>query len=456
MTSEPEGGQEEPQELARTCPECSHQNAMKDRHCAACGASLREPRGEDPKPRAGAARRRARSATADDRVSKAQARAEFARTKQVAFRLRNVFIVGVLVSVAMLALLWKLGTLGNPDLTPTRLYLGYAVYGLSALVKLAGCFLVLRRPLVWSVVIAAEHTLVTVLGWWLGASDPIGLVLYGFFVIVFWAAVVSAGRLQRVMDANPELELRRGRVDRQRVREGGVATRARQLRTQSRWALLRLAGGFLAVVAVVILLVWWLNLPPGLAASEAPFRAAWQARDYDEFGRLGSPQLERRLEAPLVERGWDRAMPELGACAVEEKEGVGTTVFALADGGELRVAWLFDPVVERWRIRSIDFPDVEYAPFDGFAERFYAAWRSDGVDALVALYDPDMRAEKDDGIRRSYERRDWTRSRPPVRDVALRGSGSRRTLELETTEGDVSVRWRYRHPQWVVTGVRFP
>jgi len=82
-------------------------------------------------------------------------------------------------------------------------------------------------------------------------------------VLAFWCAVAQAARVQRLMAADPSLQLVRRRIDEGRRVAGGVGDRAKErARTETkarRRRRLKVVGGVLALLVAGVAASWLLK-----------------------------------------------------------------------------------------------------------------------------------------------------------------------------------------------------
>lgn len=424
-------------DAATPCPTCGAATGGGDAFCGSCGASLESPR-----------RRREPSATAQQ---KARDRAEFARTKNTALYLRSIYWVQLLA-----VLLLSLPTMLADEVSPL---LVITLGGIAA-TMLAGALLVLRAPLVWSLVVAALSTVdlllklqALALGLW--------LVLPATMTLLLWAAVLQAARLQRLMAADPSLQIVRRRIDASRRVEGGVADAARQRRRQTNrkaWRTrLRLLGFAAAGLVVVVVGIVLLLQPESPTTAVARFARGWQDHDAEVLAAAcATPGVAASLRTDLARRGWSASPPPLGESTVEVG-GSGVIATFAVDGGELRTRWLLERTHKQWRLTGYTLPALR-APAPGpAAENFRTAWSQPGTAPLFATLQDSLRTLRGESIRGVLEHRGWLDQRPPLGPAAVedRGDGDARA-RFACGEGELSVRLSYHHPDWWVAGIVFP
>lgn len=431
-----------------SCPECDAINAPDAKFCADCGCMLADEKAP-----------RGRRAAAADAVEKSRARREFARIKSTVVAVRLVFLVSAVLAAVQVAM-WNLVMLAVETEQLGALYVPITilVYGQLALMIVGG-LLVVRAPLVWTVVGACYWTLNTAIGWWMNAGAiNVATILTGFhtlLVLAFWFGVAQAARIQRLMAENPELSLERKGFDPSRRVAGGVAAKTHARRRRDRgeaWSgrlkVLGIAAGGLVVVVAAI---WFLTRPPAVDSTLERFATAWRRSDVDAIQEMVA---RGRVREGLERRGWLPALPELGEATVRAGSTSATAKYACGEG-DVTVA--FERVGADWRIRAVELPPIAPAPLQPAIDAFRAAWGADGMDPLVGLFRPGSRERLGGALRRIFERRGWGERRPELDGTdpgRIRNGRVRVLFGLEHDE--LSVVFEYWHPQWHVVALSPP
>ncbi|MBL8727619.1 MAG: zinc ribbon domain-containing protein [Planctomycetes bacterium] len=431
---------------AITCPECEAIQPAGSAFCENCGVKLVVAEKGSGR---GAAYERSR------------ARQEFGRIKQTVLIVRSVFWA-MSAFAGLLVLLWfvalgQLGELGGN----WRLALTVLVWGQLA-VTIAGALLVTRAPLVWTTVGACWWTLDTVLNVWLGGLAPMN-VFRLVLMVSFWFAVAQAARVQRLMAADPSLQLVRKRLDPELRTKGGIAdtVQSRQRDDRRRTGRRRLAMfGVVALgLVAVVLVIGMVTRPPTVDATVQAFAERWARGDAEAIGQLFEEGAAGRratsLRDDLEQRGWNAASPRLGEPEVVPAEGSALVHFPCGDG-RLSVGFRYD---ERagWLLTQVTLPPFEVPDLAPGIDAFRRAWAADGTDALVACLRPASRERLGTSLQRLLEKRDWHRQRPVLGDVDPGQPGrDRRKVLFALGNDELGVLFEFWHPQWVVVGVTLP
>ncbi len=395
----------------------------------------------------------------DERAEKARARQEFARTKQIVLYLRMVFWVGSLAALVN-ALIWHALPIDRDELGGWYLLIT-GVYWAQVLLMAGDALFVMRAPFPWSIVAASLHTLSTILV--VFTAGPIAIAIYAFLLLCYWAAVGQAARVQRLMAANPELQIVRRRIASERVVSGGVADAARSRRHRERSAsakgrmqMIGIVGGAILLLAGVI---WWLARPPAVDDRVALFAGAWARGDQntiDHMFELGPGDGDaRRLREGLQRRGWSEGRPALSPGAIDEREVTASARFAV-DGGELELSFRRDPITELWVLQRVGLPPIRTGPVADGVTALRTAWGT-GTDAVIGMLTDGMSARFGNGLKAAFERRGWGERRPELGEgrVQERGDGEVRiTFDVDGDELRFDLEWW--QPRWRIASVRLP
>lgn len=446
-----ERSEEEGPSATSSCPACGKAAAPGAGFCTHCGEPLDVPRP-----------RRARR-TGGDAAERARSRHEFGRVKSVVLTVRSVFLAGVVYAIVLVALAHTvdakaLGGLG----AGARTAVFVLVYGNLVLTS-AGALLVLRAPLVWTVVGACYWTLDAALNLWLGDfALPPGLLVKMFLTVAFWFAVGQAARVERLMAADPTLQIVRKRIRPEQRVAGGVAEQARgRLRADRRRALLgRLRLGGIVVLALVGLgfAVRALTAPPTADAVLARFTEHWQQRDVDAIAAMfdgGAESVAARdwLEA-AARRGWRAGLPATGEATNEVRDDRAVLQFALADGA-MRAG--FARLGQSWRLQRLELPPLVAPDVVPAIEQFRQAWAARGSDALLAMLRPESRDRLGSATVRLLERHQWGEQRPALGDfTAGPVRQGRAKVFMVLGDDEISVGFEYWHPRWWLASLTLP
>ncbi|MCB9890114.1 MAG: hypothetical protein H6832_05970 [Planctomycetes bacterium] len=462
--------------LPRLCSQCDHVNPTTARYCESCGFGLDRDfsTGDDSKATDDGD---APSAKPEDRAAKAHARREFARIKQVVFRLRSLYWViaalDVVYLLLILTILKRTAELVGEEAVEGAdfAWILIAILGGLAVIHAIGAIFVTRAPVVWAIVLASLQTL------WLGIlviSGDGSIVEYfvqGFLTLILWAAVGQASRVQQLLEENPEFELQRQRIDRDRHVDGGVAdsVRSRRKRGEQRKRHSALLVGALsvAVLGIGALSVWWATRPPSADTIVEAFTERWndgkpvsELAAYFVRGPESGPGLG--MTEAFARRGWESSRPNVVEVGREESDRSVLVTYRLGDGGSSeadarRVRASFSVEGDRWILTGVDLPDLEVGPIEPAVREFEAAWNGDGPDAMFAMMEAGFRESKQESFRRVMQKREWFEKRPQVADatVSLQTDGrARAAWELENDE--LSVKFEWWKTGWKVVGLRLP
>jgi hypothetical protein len=442
------------------CPECRAENASGMAFCTACGVKLV---GAAPVARAVGARTRRKSRAAGDAIEQARARQEFGRIKGIVTTVRSVFAAGAVFALVQV-LLWHVvvAKVGAGDLGGWRMLITIVLWG-QIVLMVAGALLVLRSPLVWTTVGACYATLNLALGLWTtDFSFDLKAKIGGFLLVAFWFAVAQAARVQRLMAADPKLQIVRKPIDPSRRVVGGVADEARERRREDRRRALRsrlkMFGAVAGLVAIAGGAVWQLTRPPSSEAIIAAFSDAWRGNDVEGIGNLfpgGSANVRAiALRESLEHRGWQRSMPGLLRAEFADHDDRTTGTYACA-GGELQVT--FERDRGGWHLSKVVLPKFEVPDFAPGLAAFRTAWQAQGTDQLVAMFRPQSRERLGGALRRMLEKRQWHEQRPALGDVDLaQASQDRPRVFFAMGDDELEVTFDYWHPSWMLAGVKLP
>ncbi len=436
---------------ARPCPQCGVEQTPNAKFCIACGAPMASPR-----PRPGAAGRRA--GRSPDELERARGRREFARVKTITFAVRGIFLAyAFLAAVVGLLLLTLRGAVD--DELQSLLTIVLLITASEVVVSLAGALWMLRAPLLWTTVAACYFTLATAVNFW--ASNyafTLGLGIRLFGVVCMWCGVAQAGRLQRVMAADPSLSLRVQKVAPERRVEGGVVDQARaRLRREGNARLVKRLQLLGAIVVGLVLFAFglvWLMAPPTVDGAVARFEAAWS--------KNGSAGVLAQFDVPpaafgedLERRGWHDTRPALVTPVVEATEQRANVRWGTGDDA-VEATFLLDD--RTWRLRNLNLPALRVSDHAPAIEGFRRAWQAKGTDALVALLRPASRDRVGATLVRLLTKREWHAQRPELGETFPPKAGSRGRLRVGFAVGSdqVDVSFEYWHPQWYVVGVSLP
>lgn len=447
-----------------SCPACGASNEASARFCHACGAELAAETRTTTAARERKRTKRSEVASADqDRARKSLARQEFARTRTIVASLRASYGVAALI-VTVLVLVPSL-LAGYP--------IGIATGGIALAIMVPGFVLIVRQPLLWSLVIAALWTVLVAVEYVFagGAGIGVGFAIEVFIAIAMWAGVTQAARLQRLMQENPELTLAKRRVAPERRVAGGVAETARESRRQAnrarRLGRLKLAGlALLLLVALITALVFAMR-PESVEVPLERFTRHWSAAELAALvAQFDAGAVDReKLESALARRVWRDTRPALGA-ARREPRGSDEVLAAFpveasvtTQAGEIGVLLRLDAAAKRWRLVDLELPDLRVGDPEAAAAAFRSAWSADGLDALIALCNEGLQQRRA-SLERVLEKRDWLRARPAIAESGIgkptRSGSVSIEFELEGDAGIVETGWEYWHPSWRMTRFKPP
>lgn len=444
-----------------SCPRCSAANSAGASFCTQCGAPLRETPETEAAP-SGRARTR-RSAARGDAAEQARARHEFSRIKNIVLTVRAVFWAEALYAF-VLALLWHL-ILSQVDPDERS---GYAtlvtvlVWAQCALMTV-GAVAVLRAPLVWTTVGACASTLYVSLAiYTLDFEVPPALLFKAFLAVAFWFAVAQAARVQKLMAADPSLQIVRKRIDPSRRVQGGVADAARERRREERrsalFGRLKVAGLVGVLIVVAVFVVRELTKPPTVDDAVAGFRSRWTGGDVAAVSAQFADGADGRKAASLREelerRGWLSRLPALGEQKIEAREEWAKATWPV-DGGEVTASYqLLEP---GWFLVDVTLPPIHAPDLTAGLDEFRAAWTAKGTDALLAMVRESSRDRFGRSIVRVLERREWHEQRPGLGEVdAGTPKAGRATVLFAMGNDELEVRFEYWHPKWRLDGLRLP
>jgi hypothetical protein len=429
-----------------TCPECEAIQPAGTTFCENCGVKL-----------VAAEHASGRGAG----YERSLARREFGRIKQTVLIVRSVFWAEALFA-GLLVLIWHLALSQIEGLEGTwRVALTVLVWGQLA-VTVAGALLVTRAPLVWTTIGACWWTLDTVLNVWLTGLAPLN-VFRLVLMASFWFAVGQAARVQRLMAADPSLQIVRQRFDPALRTKGGIAetatSRRRAERKQTVRRRLALAGAVVLGLVVVVFVITLVNRPPTVDATLQAFTERWARGDAEALGELleegAAGRRARALRDDLQQRGWNDTPPRLGVPELTAGDGRATAHFACGDG-RLSVAFRRD---ERagWMVTQVSLPPFVVPDLTPGIDTFRRAWQAEGTDALVACFRPESRERTGGSLVRLLEGRSWHERRPALGDVDPGKPGrDRRRVLFALGDDELGVTFEFWHPRWVVVGVSLP
>lgn len=442
----------------RNCPKCEAALPPGSAFCTQCGEALAataEPPAEGSVDR----RRRLRG----DAAEQARARHEFARIKTIVLTVRSVFWAEALYAL-VLALFWHV-MLAEIDVdergTETTL-VTVLVWGQTALMT-TGALLVMRAPLVWTAIGACSDTLYIAWAVWaLDYAIPPALLFKAFLAVAFWFAVAQAARVQKLMAADPSLQIVRKRIDPTRKVQGGVADAARERRREEgRRALfgrLKLAGLVVVLLAIAIVVVREITKPPTVDSAVAEFAARWGRSDVAAITAQFEQEVGDRSAVLLREefdrRGWQTQLPALGTAVVEAR-GEHASASWPAAGGDVRVRFRLHPA--GWFVVDVNLPPIQAPDLEPALAEFRAAWAAKGTDALMAMVRESSRDRFGRSIVRLLEKRQWHEQRPALGDVDPGKVAQGRSAVVFAIGNDVlELRFEYWHPKWRLDGMRLP
>jgi hypothetical protein len=434
-----------------TCAQCGAKGFVDATFCTGCGAPLAA--GAASPPRA----RWRRAAVTGDAAERAHGRREFARVRQAVLTMRSIFWAGAAAAVVYLVPWHLLVRPAFASLGSARLLVDALLWG-EALLNVAGALLVLRAPLPWTIVGASAWTLGTATSLWVSdfAFTPWQVVrLLG--IAAFWAAVAQAARVQRLMAADPTLQLVRKKIDPSRRVVGGIADEARARQRAHRRAVLRVGALGVGIVAAAIAVLVWVSAPPAPDGAVERFAHSWRERDAAGItaafvdgtrGRAADALLEQ-----LERRGWRATPPELGAPVVERSGAQARVTFPCA-GGELRTGWRLDG--DTWHLDTVSLPPFAVADtlVAAAVTAFTKAWAAPGTAELLALLRAQARGSLGPRIERLLERRAWQQRRPPLGEADVGRAANGKVMVTWLLGGDeLSAGFEYWHPHWHLNGL---
>ncbi len=402
-------------------------------------------------------------------VERSRQRQEFGRIKSIVFTVRSVYWSGIVFAAVQLLLYHLIlqPVFTDLELTTYSVVVGIISWGQLALL-IAGARLIMRQPYVWTLIGAGYWLLATGQAFWVASLADWALLqdtrvvayltMMVFMLFAFLFAVGQAKRVQRLMDANPDLQLQRKRLDPEARSVGGIAEEAavrRDMeRKRSHAMQLRLV---VAAVGVLVLGgggVWAMTRPPAPQSAAAKFAEHWGAEDFQSVYKLcvggESGRVAGSLREDLQQRGWHRDAPVLGEVAVVGAAEHATSRFPCASG-ELVVQWQLRDV--GWRIVSSSLPELVVGKVDDGVATFRAAWASSGMAPLLAMIRPES-FKIARGVTSILKRREWLETRPALGDVDvgdLRARGKVR-VRFELQSKELSVTLQYWHPEWKIAG----
>jgi hypothetical protein len=207
-------------------------------------------------------------------------------------------------------------------------------------------------------------------------------------------------------------------------------------------------------LSLVVFVLWLLNLPPGASPTVAAFTERWTHDDVDGLAELfadgrGATALRKALER----RGWQR-LPALGEPQVTERAGLAEANVP-CDGETMVVRFRRDG--DRWRVTSIDLPELVLPEIEPALASFRSGWRAAGTDGLVALFRPESRERVGGSLVRLLEKRAWHERRPELGAVDVGRVDQPRVVVRYTIGFDeLTLAFEYYHPSWWLSGVQLP
>jgi hypothetical protein len=430
------------------CPACAADNVRGQSFCSACGASLAAP----------SRSRRTRG----DAAQQQQGRREFGRIKSVVLAVRSVFWVGVLLA-GLSVLVWTKVQAVWPGSDTTKA-LVWALLLAELALMLAGAWLVVRAPLIWTVVAASCWTLTTVATLWLtDFAVPPTMLLRLLVVVCFWFAVAQAARVQRLMAADPSLQIVRRRIDPARRVVGGVADDAKERRRQDGRAQRARRLRLVAAVAVGIVAAWFIigfvQRPPAGDEAIARFAERWPNGDAAaigaDFADGGHGRRGVQLGEQLARRGFHvGSMPALGEPKIERADEQVAVSWPFR-AGQVRAVFLLDE--RRWVLADVELPPIEAGDPAPAVAAFRTAWDTPGLAALLAMLRPESRERLGGSMERLLKKRDWHERRLALgTEVVGRATAGRCRVALAVGDGEVVVQFEYWAPSWRVVSLSLP
>ncbi len=371
------------------CAECGAAIVEGAAFCDQCGAPLSDAGsegGEDPGEDGGASRgpTTGRGVEEDPLVHQRQ-KAILRQALTAAKSIRVIYWIVVVLGAIGFALI----ALFSSALPDAGIYL--AVAGAFLSLYVAGAIFVLRRPFFWTVLLASVHAaslaIDLLMGGFPGAVEIVILVLLG-------SALAPTARLNRLLREHPDLweeylegvrmrtrqraarrrevrsrqsEVReefRGRVKKGDVAEGKTIDRALQRRRDARARgtrkILVFGGGTVGVIAVIAMVVWFVNRPQSLDSAMSGFLESWNTRRVAEvaehFKEERRGRLERYLGKYLRERDLGDELPRM--TEIESvRPGESNVMAALFDADEepfIRVQFRREDKL--WRVVGLGAP----------------------------------------------------------------------------------------------------
>lgn len=406
--------------------------------------------------------RRARHHESDEATARARVRNEFGRIKSIVLIVRSVFWASAAVSCVYLAIAFLVGN-ALRDEAPWVGHVLKLVFVSEIALSVLGAVWIVRSPLLWTAVGACLWTLNTGVTLWLtGFALGPSMLVRLFLLVSFWFAVGQAARVQRLLAADPSLQIVRPRLAPERRVIGGVADEAQERQRRERDRARAATARVIAVAGTAALVLgtglWFLLRPPTVDASVARFAESWARGDVETIAGMfaggASDRAPTSLRDDLERRGWPVAMPALGAPAVVANGTDATAAFALPDG-ELRTGWQRDGAA--WQLTQVTLPVFAPPDLAPGIESFRVAWRANGADALVELFRPVSRERTGGSLRRMLDKRGWSERRPALGGVDPgRVSQGRARVVFALGRDDLTVAFEYWHPKWCVVGVSLP
>lgn len=440
------------------CARCKTANPPGTSFCTHCGAPLAGA------PAAPASRVRSRRAAAHgDAAEQSRARNEFGRIKNIVLTVRAVFWAETVYALSQV-LLWHklLSTVATED-REHWMTLVTLVFCAQVALMVAGAVSVLRAPLLWTTVGACATTLHVALGFWANEFRfSLGSGIQTFLLVAFWFAVAQAARVQRLMAADPKLQIVRKKIDPRRKVQGGVADEARERQREERRRTfhnrLKLSGVVAVLLIGVIFGIRELTKPPAVDGAVAEFAARWGRAEIgglaDMFVEGAGDRRATALREELERRGWHTAMPPLGEAAIESREDLAHVTWK---GNGDAVTTTFQLFPDGWRVVGTSLPPLQVPDLAPALAAFRTAWDAKGTTGLLAMIRDASRERLGGSLQRLLEKRQWHERRPALGDVEPGRPGQGRTKVLFALGNDeLEVVFEYWHPSWRIVGVRLP
>lgn len=396
----------------------------------------------------------------------AEARREAANLRQSIARLRALYWLGAGWIVVQILMLWLSlretpGWSEGEDAGATKMF--FAALVAVLVVSIAGALYLKRAPVIWASVLAVMQTVSLALEIEYGGGHMLQPLCQAAFVVAYWVAIAFAISLHKRMAAHPDYAIEPKPIDEKRRVHGGIGDHLRHKAevehaqgAHTMHVVAGVAGGGLIAVA---LLVWAVSRPLSPKAIATPFQEVWNATGSESFANLFPGGIRNAtldvFFGGLERRGWmERRSPIKPESFEPTDDNLIVTYAGLSQ--PLRVQ--FRRNNEGWKIRGVELPNATTDAASFAATRFERAWNDAGTNPLFALMTAGYRKKNGDSFNSRLKVRDWLGRRPPISDAEtdfdeVTASG---VCKWKLADGELMVSFEWWHPNWMVTGVRFP